>query len=84
MNQSVKVPAHILQDLIFNAGLMAAGQPQDEVVTEQCDALQACITQQVGDCDAVYGRKPGTSPSEISFIEQPMAEIINFPTRTGR
>ena len=77
---TVTVPAHVLQDLLGNAFLMSLGQANEEFVTEQIDALQECLTEQVGDMDTVYGREPKPA-IEVSFTGRPMGEIINFPKR---
>lgn len=39
---TVTVPAQVLQDLIFNAELIVAGQG-NRVVEEQCHKLQRCL-----------------------------------------
>ena len=44
MTRSVTVPAHVLQDLIFNASLAALDSgDMSAAVREQCESLQACI-----------------------------------------
>ncbi len=75
-NHNVTVPASVLQDLIFNAGLYTAGTPADDVVTEQCNVLQACIEEQVGNCDVVYDRPEGTEPGEDFTLFDPATETF--------
>ena len=81
MNHSVTVPAHVLQDLIFNAGLsaIALGPDMDRAVSEQTAELQACIDEQVGDSDTVYGRPKGTSAApgfELAFVPADDSTVV--------
>ena len=83
MSHKVTVDAATLQDLIFNAGLMCAGQHNDAVVTAQCDALQACIDEQVGDSDTVYGRN-GAASEDFSLTigrEDDNVHYLHFGSR---
>jgi len=77
-NRTVTVDAATLQDLIFNAGLATAGMGDMEgVVSEQCDTLQACIDDQVGDCNVVYGRNlPSADGIELAFIPNDDPKVV--------
>lgn len=78
MSNTVTVPAHILQDLIWNAQLATIGQgPMEATVGEQTATLQACIDSQVGDSNAVYERDiPAADGIELAFIPHDDAKVV--------
>ena len=82
MKHEVTVPAHILQSLLGNAFLMSIGH-DDGIVTEQINALQKCLTEQVGNMDTVYGRppKPTTDGIEFDILAFDDPKVVSLFTR---
>ncbi len=78
MSKTVTVPASVLQDLIFNAGLVSIGQGNMETTVQaQAAQLQECIDEQVGDSNAVYGRElPPADGIELAFIGNDDPKVV--------
>ena len=67
MKHNVTVPAHVLQDLLFNVELMTAIADGPSALAGQVAKLQACITEQVGNSDVVYDREIPVEGIEVDF-----------------